>query len=56
MITLCDLLQNTSRERDELLDFSAAGMARDRSDCHFRKRATEYNRKPGIKWLSCAAK
>jgi hypothetical protein len=23
------------------------------SDCHFRKTATKYDRKPGIKWLSC---
>jgi hypothetical protein len=26
------------------------------SDCHFTKTATEYDRKPGIKWLSCTAK
>jgi hypothetical protein len=26
------------------------------SDCHFRKIATEYDRKTGIKWLSCTAK
>jgi hypothetical protein len=26
------------------------------SDCHFRKTATEYYRKPGIKLLSCTAK
>ena len=26
------------------------------SDCHFRKAATEFDRKPGIKWLSGAAK
>jgi hypothetical protein len=26
------------------------------SDCHFRKTATEYDRKPGIKWLSCTEK
>jgi hypothetical protein len=26
------------------------------SDCHFRKIATEYDRKPGIKWLSCTEK
>ena len=26
------------------------------SDCHFRETATEYDRKPGIKWLSCTAK
>ena len=24
------------------------------SNCHFRKTATGYDRKPGIKWLSCA--
>ena len=26
------------------------------SDCHFSKTATEYDRKPGIKWLSRTAK
>ena len=26
------------------------------SDCHFRKKATEYDRKPGIKWFSCTEK
>ena len=26
------------------------------SDCHFRKIATEYDRKAGIKWLSCTEK
>jgi hypothetical protein len=26
------------------------------SDCHFRKAATEFDRKPGIKWLSGTAK
>jgi hypothetical protein len=26
------------------------------SDCHFRKTSTEYDRKPGIKWLSCTEK
>jgi predicted heme/steroid binding protein len=26
------------------------------SDCHFRKIGTEYDRKPGIKWLSCTGK
>ena len=25
------------------------------SDCHFRKTATEYDRKTDIKWLSCTA-
>jgi hypothetical protein len=29
---------------------------RDTSDCHFRKTATEYDMKSGIKWLSCTAK
>jgi hypothetical protein len=29
---------------------------RDESDCHCRKTATEYDRKPGIKWLRCTAK
>jgi hypothetical protein len=26
------------------------------SDCHFRKTGTEYDRKPGIKWLRCTEK
>jgi hypothetical protein len=26
------------------------------SDCHFRETATEYDRKTGIKWLSCTEK
>jgi hypothetical protein len=26
------------------------------SDYHFRKTVTEYDRKPGIKWMSCTAK
>jgi hypothetical protein len=26
------------------------------SDCHFRKTATEYDRKNGLKWLSCTEK
>jgi hypothetical protein len=29
------------------------GDDRDKSDCHFRITATEYDRKPGIQWLSC---
>ena len=33
-----------------------AGAARVISDCHFRKTATEYDSKPGTKWLSCTAK
>jgi hypothetical protein len=32
------------------------GAARDTSDFHFRKTATEYDRKPGMKWLSFTAK
>jgi hypothetical protein len=32
------------------------GKDRDNSDCHFRKTATEYDRKPGMKWLRCTAK
>jgi hypothetical protein len=32
------------------------GGCRDKSDWHFRKTATEYDRKPGITWLRCAAK
>ena len=32
------------------------GGLRDKSDCHFRKTATDYDRKPGIKWLGCAVK
>ena len=30
--------------------------AKDKSDCHFRITATEYDRKPCINWLSCTAK
>ena len=37
-----------------LKEFTAEG--RGKSDCHFRKTATEYDRKPGIKWLSCTVK
>ena len=36
--------------------YPALGASRDKSDCHFRKTATKYYRKPGIKWLSCTAK
>jgi superfamily II DNA/RNA helicase len=32
------------------------GAPRDKSDCHFKKTAAEYDRKPGIKWLSCTTK
>jgi hypothetical protein len=35
---------------------AADGAVRVVSDCHFRKTATEYDRKPGMKWLSCTAK
>jgi hypothetical protein len=34
----------------------ADGVLRVITDCHFRKTATEFDRKPGIKWLSCTAK
>ena len=34
----------------------AAGAPRVISDCHFRRTATEYDRKTGIKWLSCTEK
>ena len=30
-------------------------LTRDKSDCRFRKAATDYDRKFGIKWLSCTA-
>jgi hypothetical protein len=33
-----------------------AGARRVISDCHFGKTATEYDRKTGIKWLSCTDK
>jgi hypothetical protein len=33
--------------------WSAGWSPRVISDCHFRKAATDYDRKPGIKWLSC---
>jgi hypothetical protein len=33
------------------------GGARDESDCHFSNTATdEYDKRPGIKWVSCTAK
>jgi hypothetical protein len=35
---------------------STCGLPRVISDCHFRKTATEYDRKTGIKWLSCTEK
>ena len=34
----------------------AGGGARVVSECHLRKTATEYDRKPGIKWSSGAGK
>jgi hypothetical protein len=34
----------------------AVGALRVISDCHFRKAGTEYDSKPGIKWLSCTEK
>jgi hypothetical protein len=33
-----------------------AGELRDKSDCLFRKTATEYDREYGIKWFSCTEK
>jgi hypothetical protein len=44
------------RPQAEIVDADAVVMARVISDCHFRKAGTEYDRKPGIKWLSCTAK
>ena len=32
------------------------GELRDKPDCHFRRTATKYDRKSGIKWLCCTAK
>jgi hypothetical protein len=32
------------------------GRCRHQSDCHFRNTAREYDRKPGMKWVSCTAK
>jgi hypothetical protein len=32
------------------------GALRDKSECRFRKTATEYDRIPGTNWLSCTAK
>jgi hypothetical protein len=53
---LQELLEQ-QRVLEAMLEERAAG-ARGRviSDCHFRKTATEYDRKPGIKWLSCTEK
>jgi hypothetical protein len=31
------------------------GSPGDKPDCRFRKTATGYDRKPGVKWLSCTA-
>jgi hypothetical protein len=36
--------------------YAFLGPDRDKSDCHFRKTATEYDRKPGIQRLSCTAR
>jgi hypothetical protein len=35
---------------------TACGAIRVTSDCRFRNTGTEYDRKPGIKWLSCTEK
>ena len=54
------LRERESQETTEVGDadyYAAAdGAPRAKSDCHFKKTATEYDRKPGIKWLSCTAK
>jgi hypothetical protein len=54
------LRERESQETTEVGDadyYAAAdGAPRAESDCHFRKTCTEYDRKPGIKWLSCTAK
>jgi hypothetical protein len=39
-----------------LCEWPDRGAPRDKSDCHFRTTATEYDSKPSIKWLSCSAK
>ena len=38
------------------IDMVRCGVGEDKSDCHFRTTATEYDRKPGVKWLSRTAK
>jgi hypothetical protein len=43
-------------EIDAIDAANARGADRDKSDCHFRKTATDYDRKPGTKRLSCTAK
>jgi hypothetical protein len=46
-----------SRQRTyQSLSMSRCGAPRVISDCHFRKTATEYDRKTVIKWLSCTEK
>jgi hypothetical protein len=37
------------------LGSASPSTSRDKSDCHFGKAATEYDRNPGIKWAGCAA-
>ena len=37
-------------------NITVRGNTRVISDCHFRKTATEYDRKHGIKWLGCTEK
>ena len=51
-ISAIGVASRVAEERGENID----GDRRVISDCHFRKTATEYDRKPGIKWLSCTAK
>jgi ABC-type multidrug transport system fused ATPase/permease subunit len=48
--------QHTVLFNASIRDNIAYGVSRVRSDCHFRKTATEYDRKTGIKWLSCTEK
>jgi hypothetical protein len=53
----CDFLPGVDGEL-RFVTTRRVGRGEDRviSDHHFRKTATEYDRKPGIKWLRCTAK
>ena len=56
-VSLADLASLDRGEQAELgAGLSAAGVPRGKFDCHFRNKATEYDSKLGIKWLSCTAK
>ncbi len=48
--------QHTVLFNASIRDNIAYGVSRVRSDYHFRKTATEYDRKTGIEWLSCTEK